>query len=429
MKNREKWIFNGLIALYPCFATYAVPGITSLGLNELLAILFSIVFVVKKRGKVKITTKSNWYLIFTAYSIFVSLFMAMFIEQATVLDSINRIGRNVVQFILIALIGGALFDVEIFAKIYTIAGLITSIFLIVQKIAYLGMGIVIPWLIPGLKLHYTIEDQSEYYMHYISKYYHYGLSLRPTGGFSEPTTFACYVLPILALILVLRGKRHYVWNQNKALMSVAIISITAAVFSSTSATGIVGIGIIYAIYFIKQNKKNKWIIAFFPMCIGLIVATGAYLISTNEQVQTLMLRLSEISSTAGASSGNQRILRGYAVWMKLPLFMQLFGTGFGNISSTLLSYKITTPFDPYYGSAYMNAVAELLVSCGVVGLSLFALYFLKIMRRELCDFAELIGVFLVLMFSLNMLASADFVTIMIVIAETSLSKKERGIKE
>jgi len=426
MKNKSKLFYNALIALYPYLAVYAVPGMASMGINELLALLFSLIYLARNK-RIKISVKNGWYCIFIVYSIIESFLMILFVEQASIIDTFNRLGRNLLQFVLIALLAESLFDIRIFAKVYMVAGGISSIFLIIQNVLYLNSGIIIPWLIPKLKLQYTIANQSDYYAHYIRKYYHYGQSIRATGGFSEPTTFSAYVLPLLAMILIFKGYKHDVWEKNKKIMVIVASCITVAIILSTSATGMVGVIAIYLIYFWKYSKKNRWILALFPIIIAIAIVGGIYFIQTNAQMQSLMTRLTELNSIAGASSGNQRVVRGYAVWMKLPIIMKIFGTGFGNISSTILTYNISTPFDPYFGSAYMNAIAELLVSCGVVGFFLFLIYFSKIVKKKTGNIAELIAVFGVMMASINMLASAGFVTIMIVISQIKFEKKDSGL--
>jgi hypothetical protein len=411
--KRKKYLFNLMIALYPWLSVYAVPGMAFLGINEIIGIVFAIVYFAHNRGKIRVRTIEKYYFIFIIYSLFETFCAAMMLRSSgSVADPINRMMRNGLQFILIAIIADELFDIYTFSRIYSLSALLFSGFLLLQKILFLGAGIVIPWLIPGLPLNYTIQNQQEYYAHYIGKYYHYGSGLRPTGGFSEPTTFACYVLPILAMILILKESNSTVWKENKFLMEAAAVAIVLAILSSTSATGMMGLALIWLIWFQKRSKHNSWSVIIVPAVVIFGTAMLVYLLNTNEQMQNLMVRLAEVDLTAGASSGNQRIIRGFAVWLKLPLYLQIFGTGFGNISQTLLSYKISTPFDPYYGSAYMNATAELLVSGGVVGFILFCIYFYYIIKGNMNIF-ELVAIFMLLMFSLNMLASADFVTIII----------------
>ena len=189
-----------------------------------------------------------------------------------------------------------------------------------------------------------------------------------------------------------------------------------------------GLALIGLIWLYKWSKHNSWSVIIVPAVVISGTVLLVYLLNTNEQMQNLMVRLAEVDLTAGASSGNQRIIRGFAVWLKLPLYLQIFGTGFGNISQTLLSYKISTPFDPYYGSAYMNATAEMLVSGGVVGFVLFGIYFYYIIKGKM-NILELVAIFMLLMFSLNMLASADFVTIIILMKGLQISNKEINCDE
>ena len=94
--------------------------------------------------------------------------------------------------------------------------------------------------------------------------------------------------------------------------------------------------------------------------------------------------------------------------------MQFIGTGFGNISNVLITYGITTPFDPSFGSAYMGAIAEVLVSTGIIGALIFFLYIISVIHSNTVFLLELIVTFFVLMLSLNMLASGTFVLILVV---------------
>ncbi|MFV0635181.1 hypothetical protein [Mitsuokella sp. WILCCON 0060] len=422
-KSHQKIIlaFNFLIALYPFIGTYAVPGITFLGLNELLGMLIIIAYLLSYRMKVSMQNYHILYLIFIVYSTVISLLIFTTLPDMGDMRPINRPLRNIVQFLLIAILGTQLFNLRFFLKYYILGGMTASIFLILQNIAFLFFNITIPWLFPGLPLNYTIVDQATYYARYIPKYYHYGDSLRATGGFTEPTSFAAYILPLIAILLIMNFVDIKKWKLgiSKRKIHIAIVICSIAIFISTSATGVTILMLIYLITAMKQLWRTNIVYAIvFGIFFCLIILGVFYYIQTSDWGQTLILRLSEVDTSAGAdsTSGNQRIVRGFAVWYNLPIIMQFIGTGFGNISNILITYGITTPYDPSFGSAYMGAIAEVLVSTGIIGMIIFFSYIMNIVYGNIVFLLEIVATFFVLMLALNMLASGTFVLILVAIS-------------
>lgn len=410
--------FNFLIALYPIIGTYAVPGITFLGVNELLGVIIIIAYLVSYNMNVSMKKFQSFYLIFIIYSTIISLLIFTTLPDMGDMRPSNRPLRNIVQFFLIAVLGTRLFNLQAFLKYYILGGTAVSVFLILQNIMFLFFNVPIPWLLPGLPLNYSIVDQASYYAHYIPKYYHYGDSLRATGGFTEPTSFASYVLPLVAILLIIKfiDKKQWHINISSRKINIAILISTTAVLLSTSATGIIILFLVYLIAAVKYLGKTNIVYAIgFGIFIGLVILGVFYYIQASDWGQMLLTRLTEIDISAGAdeTSGNQRIIRGFAVWYNLPLIMQFIGTGFGNISNVLITYSITTPFDPSFGSAYMGAIAEVLVSTGIIGVIIFFLYIISVIHSNTVFLLELIATFFVLMLSLNMLASGTFVLILV----------------
>ena len=408
--------FSVLLAVYPFISNYAMPGIPALGLNEFLMIVFSGFYVASKvRNPIIKVYKNGFFEFFFLYSIIGSLVIAIFIPLANFGDVFFRILRNCLQWFIVFFLAKELFNFLVFYEVYRIMATALSLFLIIQNIAFLGAGVVIPWLIPGLKLNYTISDPTEYMNHFVGKYYHLGTSIRATGGFTEPAAFTAYVLPVLALTLILLGNDSRIRGKRKYYIAVAAIS--SAVFLATSAIGILSMAAIYTVFFCKWSaKKGSKLKAFLvPIAFFSIVILGIYLVSTNAMIQSYMLRFEEIDLSAGASSGNQRVLRGIFVFLGLPFLMEIFGTGFGNISATLLSFNIHTPYDPEFGSNYMNGLSEVLVSTGIVGFAAFIMGLVVCVRKNWVNILELIVVFGCYMISANMLASASFVIYLVLI--------------
>lgn len=419
-----KKIFSGFLAIYPFVSVYATPGIKQLGLNEFLMIAFLAVYVASKaRNPIFRVYRNSFLEFFFVYSVIISLLMAFFVPLANFSDVIFRALRNSLQWIIVFFVAKDMFDFSMFYKAYRIFATALSLFLILQNVAFMGAGIVIPWLIPGLKLNYTISEPAEYMAHFVGKYYHAGMSIRATGGFSEPAAFTSYVLPLLALTLIVLASKNKTKNKRSYYFTVVVVSI--AVYLATSATGILCMVLLYAVYGFKWSlRKGSKIKAFFvPLIIIITILAAGYLVSTNEMIQSYMLRFEEIDLSAGASSGNQRVLRGIFVFLELPNIMKVFGTGFGNISATLISFNIHTPYDPEFGSSYMNGISEVLVSVGIVGFLSFITGFFVCIRKNWFVILELLTVFACYMVSSNMLASASFVVYVVLI---TFAQREGG---
>lgn len=195
---------------------------------------------------------------------------------------------------------------------------------------------------------------------------------RAQSFFSEPSVYAQYVLPAYCITLFERekGRRN----------NVAIIILSAGIIASTSSMGILGIAILWFLYLWEYYRKNL------PKIIGYsILAFAAFLILMNSN-EYIYKSINEILfSTASSGKTSTRILRGFAVYVKLPLFNKIFGTGLGNGDAYISLYSIVTNYESKWGTQiveYFNNIAAAFIYGGVFGGVSFVLTQLSYIKSD-----------------------------------------------
>lgn len=106
---------------------------------------------------------------------------------------------------------------------------------------------------------------------------------------------------------------------------------------------------------------------------------------------------------------------------------QLVGVGFGNISTYLLTYNITTPFLSEIGNEYMNSFSTVLVSGGVVALIIYLILWISLYKESnniLCKYTIII--FLIMSMSASIFYSSTsvlYITFIVILNNYSTNNK------
>ena len=108
-----------------------------------------------------------------------------------------------------------------------------------------------------------------------------------------------------------------------------------------------------------------------------------------------------------------RVLRGIAFYYNMPLFYQIFGSGFGNFLQFKELYKITTIYEMM--DEYMNTNAYILVSSGIIGFSLFVASIFRRAAGRVIFSKMLIIIVLMYGMSSSIYGSAQFVIMLLFI--------------
>lgn len=261
-------------------------------------------------------------------------------------------------------------DLKKVCKYYRLLVYICCGVFIIQELIYFVAGYRMSGLLPFLPVIYDMSTEEFMAMQ--------AASLRGSSVFLEPSHFAEYLLPYLAIVL---GKCLI----RRRIVSLEMLFITAVLFFLQSGTGVMIALILYFIYIIKlkMNFVAKYVFVC-PILLIIGICSYAY-ISETEVGKELLGRSDElvIDETARVSSGTMRIYRGYYVFEEMPFFEQLFGVGAGNVGSVALNSSVVSMFVEGDGTKPMlNVVQVLLVGYGILGILMFSIHIINLLRKN-----------------------------------------------
>lgn len=257
------------------------------------------------------------------------------------------------------------FNIDSFRKYYRLVFIFCSVVFWLQTISYYISGTVFSALLPSLELSdgVPIEDVISDQLAYT----------RSCSVFREPAHFAQYILPLLAIELFYskEGKDYIVTPFSLYIILVLLLL--------RSGNGLVGLAVLlimkaYQIV-LKSNNKKKLVFALVALPIAFL--SFKYYIGT-EVGEQMLGRSVELENDESAHS-YVRVYRGYVVYSQLPLFNKIVGASDEKILSSMPSYLSTG--DPSF-DLYMNGIQQILNKRGFIGLVLFVLLIIKILKRN-----------------------------------------------
>lgn len=391
--DRLKLIYNLLMVLFPVLGIYTT-FVPSVNLGELL-LMAAFPFLMVDAFHKNVVLNPYWN--FLIYSL-VSSFMVVMNEQTV--DYMNVVFMTLRLFFHASLyiwLGYVYLDIGLLMRIYKVFVYVAVCLIFAQWIIFKLTGYLIPYLIPWLELRWTIKSPAEVFAYRATH-----LPLRLSAFFVEPADYAQFITPFYIYLLFKEEKKTRTeW--------IFVLLIVASVVISTSALFLISIVMISFLWFIRTIKKHGITRAGILVVTFLMIALLIYLMAEGGMniVSGFLERLSEIDSSKGATSGNMRVLRGFAVFSKLDFIHKLFGVGVGNTYSYSLSHDIRTPYD--YGTSenfinFMSSLSNILVWNGAVG---FAIYLAVMIRQYLCS--ERVGKVLILYLAILMLSASIYV--------------------
>lgn len=344
------------ILVFPILDQYA--GISShVSFGEvflILIILCVFVMMIRLNIQIKMSRKSKKYIEFLVVSLMVSAITGLFVEEFSYENMILLWGRMLLYALFVIISSKYSFNNESLIKIYSYICCFLCSYLIYQYIGYYMFGKIVSNYIPFLSIKSSLLDYATRNMEYV-----YSVSFRPSSLFSEPAKLAQYLIPCLVVLLFKkdmdRMKHHWI----------IVGIITAGIVLSTSFLGIVICGIVYCIYMLNgKASKEKLFIIFAAFIAFTIVFYETDLITRN-----ISRVNSGLTTSSGTSSAALRLLRGWEIFYKLPLFNKLFGVGLYGISSFLKVTGLTIKYGGSYSyGEYCSTITYVLNCCGIIGL-------------------------------------------------------------
>ena len=342
--------------------TYSLPiilvlngyssGIEGLSIGAVLMNLFNIyalmVFFVN-RGKL------DKFIVSTTELLLLFFFLSCFSYLIHGISNIHKVFTSSLKiftwFFGVTFTKKVLFDFSLFKPYYRKFCIICTAYLFLQMISWNGAHIYLPNLFSFGFLKPSYEQYSATaYINYLTDI---GLG-RFSSFFAEPAYYG--ILMIINLVIIFFDEYYPEGLSGRAKLE-SLFLIVGIWFSTSTAAIVFGIFII-AVYFVKTDMSDKFLLLLLSICIGGLLI---FVSSTN----TLTSFFVEKISTIGTSG---RIGRSYAELIKLSPLQRIFGVGLSNEG-------IITE------TTYFNVFTGLIIEYGIFGFFFFLHYMYKIYRN------------------------------------------------
>lgn len=356
-------IYTSIIVLFPILSGYG--GIAGVDLGSILLLFVGVFCVVLNFSRFSMRFPKG-YILFLVLALLITLFVTGSIQLRLILYSFNLV------------IACCFVDNKCLYTIYSKVVFISCMFFLVQESMYITSGYRISGLLPFLPTVYG-EDVDLVATQIISE--------RSASFFLEPSYFAQYLFPFIALSLFQFNTRGL---RNGILVSLIVLL-------TRSGNGVLLLAIIWGIWFLySEISLLRKVLILVVGGISLYIV----LLLDSELLTSLFDRSTELTSFHGderfMSSGFIRIFRGYFLYSDLPTINKLFGAS-EQLIEAIKKYNIF--FIDENTSKFLNGTQMLLIHNGlIVTLCYFrhlCLYYNKFYKVTLV----LISCFIFLMFT------------------------------
>lgn len=340
MKELERKLFCTILILQPLLKLYGIGVIGGTFADYTLIIMVIIMLIKQGKNVFKLTGKKN--------SIeFIPIMLCVILNIFFTWNFSFEIGNQIIYWIRYILYYFVLIygikkycSVETGYKIYEIASIISTIFLIIQYLAYIFMNRIIlgqfgPLALTDLKQHKQFYDT----------YATYNL-FRPESFFSEPSHYATFICGFL-LICSMRQ------INKKNILIMAFCSL--GILLSGSTTGLCGAVFVWTLFSLRLMKQKNSIVYLLPI---IVIAVVVFLFVSQTVSFQIMMQRTFNSRDAIKSRfdwvDSLHILRSPLTWM----------FGYGSSSDVI---ELT---------GWIPGWAIILVQYGIIGIALFMLSYM-----------------------------------------------------
>lgn len=385
----NKKIFTVLLCLWPILNIYSYQKGGVLGFGDMCILAYMVLaFPFCKMARMSRDVK--YYFLFAMALLLLSLLDTCVLgDKGDGLGAISSIARVAFFSVAVIVYIPKCMDVDYGIRIIKWFTVVNSSIVYLQILLYMFLGKITFLVLPMLPLAngQTYSEMYNYLVLHSGRYY-----FRASGFFMEPSHFAQYAIVGILLFLYTRDGRRNV-NDRKSFWIAAFCS--GAVILSTSSIGIIFVIAIWLYwclallirrYYPVNSLRNLLILM--PVC--LVVC--AYMIGKLNVFAILLQKLSYTTITNSQSSFAYRVSRGFEIFANFPIREKLFGVGYGNILTYMES---TDNMMEYAVSDYMNSMAYILCSAGVVGIILFIMIFYKVFSKN--SFMRIFSMYLLLL--------------------------------
>ena len=342
------------LILLPILFQFKSPvGVISLG--EFLLIPFmvlSLVRIIKKyNGKIKVPSGLGIFYFIPVLLLVVPLLSGS--EYFVFGNSLTVIARIIFYFILIV-IASYEFDYDKGTKLYLCIGVGISAYLVLQVFGYYVLNVKFPIPLNNPSILFMQREAIT-----VDKYYHmYGF--RPASIFVEPSLYADYFAPLIAILLFDNRKDSFInrIGTGKRILIALFFSVT--ILLTTSNLGLIYCVLLWMGFFLLSGESKIIGTKAKLFIFGIVLVLIGYVL-TSDKFSYLFSRF-----LTGGSLG-PRIIRGFIIYSKLPLLNQLFGIGLNNIDPYVRTYGIYTIYDEA-DLGFSVTLTNRLITTGLIGL-------------------------------------------------------------
>ena len=257
-------------------------------------------------------------------------------------------------------------DVELIRKYYRVTIYVAIGVFLLQEISYYVTGARFGVLIPFLDL-YNGTPASDFLSTYSS-------SNRSCSIFVEPSHFAQYLAPYLALSLNVVSQQKRFFDLESIIISLVFIFLRAG-------NGYFLLASIWIVHFLCCNMSMlKKIFIILPFAAILIVYSFTYF-SNSELGEQVLSRTEQLDPNyiGDSRSGTIRIYRGFWVYASMPSYLKVFGVGLGGVNSVIDNSPLSWSFENEH---YVNNVSCFLMAFGYIGVFLLVIFLFSLCSRK-----------------------------------------------
>ena len=380
-----------LLALFPLLHWYNIG--LPVGLGELLMFLVAVVAFATGRIRYNAIPKSFFF-------VFAYVSLSWYIQNSNFSLMGLLPGGPIFFFFLITVLAGvSLFNIGYLKTYMRVIVIVSIIIFLFQFIVLQTTGIRF-CCVPNLTGSFMYEDLT-----YASLAERHFVSTNPCAIFLEKSYMAYYLVMYLCLELF-HGKGKEVLYTRFSLLIVFVLLILK------SGSGILGVFIPIAIKIISFFWEKKNIRIAILITITPFIALMIYLYAITEIGAAMLERQSEI--TTEGTSGFTRIIYGYSFYENLTPKQQCFGTSVSEINDLIYLSYIDRRFS-------LNGIQYPLIQLGIIGLSIWILFYVKLFwTGDLCSRSCILVFFL--LSSLEVVYLGPYMAILTIIACSQVKK-------
>lgn len=298
---------------------------------------------------IRISPVGRFVLVLIGYMIFVTVAnIAIGYKFSHIADIIIRSGKFILYLLIVFFLGNECVSYESLMKAYRVIAFAATVYVIIQTIFFYGAGITLPSKIGG-NIKTNDVDVG-----------------RLRAFYSEPAVMSYSLMPFI--ICSLFGKPYH--NKNAIrLFDAGFVSV--AIVLSTSGQGIVVMAAIWLLWIILQVIKGTFKARQFLLLLCVVVAA---IILYRSGILKFAIDRADNVQEGGAIDSR---LSGYKSLELLTTLKLLFGAGFGN-------YVVENTFglDLFREIINYSSIAQFLFTLGIVGTTLWFLFFTKLFFRS-----------------------------------------------